>query len=174
MNTASAPYRVAKGIYYSVFNNIATAALRRPSSKLASGRLKEPLIKLVSYYGWQNGIAEGARLQLAALQALSHKVDIVDVTPAMRNPLVRVDCERADVFVVHCGGNQFLQTAWPLRKVFPHGKVVGYFAWELPHPPRDWPKSRFLWMRFGCRATTGHRRCPIRAIGASRSFRMCF
>jgi glycosyltransferase involved in cell wall biosynthesis len=146
MDFVSTPfYRAAKATYYGIFNVFAKTALRRTSTKRGIGRLDKRSIKLVSYYGWQNGISEGALLQLAAFRALGYDVDIVDITPAMSNPFARIESDKADLFIVHCGGTQFLRAAWPLRHVLKHGRVVAYFAWELPDPPRDWPRSRHLW-----------------------------
>jgi glycosyltransferase involved in cell wall biosynthesis len=144
--TFSPVYRAAKAIYYGVFNKIATASLGRTRKKnLSSGELNKPSIKIVSYFGWQNGISEGAALQSAALRMLGYKVDAVDITRAMTNPFAHIACQEADLFIIHCGGNQFLRAAWPLRQLLLRGKVVGYFAWELPDPPRDWPGGRLLW-----------------------------
>jgi glycosyltransferase involved in cell wall biosynthesis len=75
----------------------------------------------------------------------------------------------ADIFVVHCGGDQFLRAAWPLRDVLPR-RVVAYFAWELPDPPRDWPQSRLLWdeiwtpSRYSASALSQWRDCPIKIV----------
>ena len=171
MNSASTPfYRAAKTAYYGIFNSLAEASLRRTNPKFVRGRLEKPTIKVISYYGWQNGISEGALLQHAAFRALGYDADIVDVTRAMSNPLARVECNGADLFVVHCGGDQFLRAAWPLRDVLPHGRVVAYFAWELPDPPRDWPRSRLLWdeiwtpSRYSAGALSQWCDCPIKVV----------
>jgi glycosyltransferase involved in cell wall biosynthesis len=171
MQFASTPfYRAGKFIYYSIFNAIAGAALRRPEYKSTDTEGKRPSIKIVSYYGWRNGIAQGALLQHAALKALGYDVEIVDVTPAMKNPFVRVACKGADVFVIHCAGTQFLRCAWPLRNVLSRGRVIAYFAWELPDPPPDWPRSPRLWdeiwtpSHFSATALAKCYDCPIRII----------
>ena len=171
MSVASTPfYRAAKTAYYGIFNSLAEASLRRTNTKFVRGRLEKPSIKVVSYYGWQNGISEGALLQHAAFKALGYDVDIVDVTRAMSNPLARIECKGGDLFVIHCGGNHFLRAAWPLRHVLPLGRVVAYFAWELPDPPRDWPQSRFLWdeiwtpSRYSAHALSQWCDCPINIV----------
>jgi glycosyltransferase involved in cell wall biosynthesis len=171
MNSASTPfYRAAKTAYYSIFNSLAEASLRRTNTKFVRGRPEKPSVKVVSYYGWQNGISEGALLQRAAFKALGYDADIVDVTRAMSNPLARVECNGADLFVVHCGGDQFLRAAWPLRHILPRARVIAYFAWELPDPPRDWPRSRLLWdeiwtpSRYSANALSQWCDCPIRVV----------
>jgi glycosyltransferase involved in cell wall biosynthesis len=170
MSSTSLPYRAAKAIYYGTFNRMATASLRRTNVSIVNGRLGKPSVRLVSYYGWVNGISQAAVLQFSALKALGYDVDIVDVTKAMSNPLARVACEKANIFVVHCGGQHFLRAAWPLRSVLPHGKVVGYFAWELPDPPRDWPRSGPLWdeiwtpSHYSARSLSQSYDCPVRVV----------
>ena len=172
MNPAATPfYRAAKAAYYGIFNSLAEASLRRTNtSKIASGRLGKPSIRVVSFYGWQNGISEGALLQHAAFKALGYDADIVDVTRAMSNPFARVECNGADLFVVHCGGDQFLRAAWPLRYILPRARVIAYFAWELPDPPRDWPDSRLLWdeiwtpSRYSAGALSQWSDCPIKVV----------
>jgi glycosyltransferase involved in cell wall biosynthesis len=145
MNFASIPYRAVKAVYHGIFNTVAKVSLRRMNVDAVNRSVSKPSIRLVSYYGWMNGISQAAVLQHSALTALGYDVDRVEVTAAMSNPLARVACERADVFVIHCGGEHFLRAAWPLRNVLRGGKVVAYFAWELPDPPRDWPRSGPLW-----------------------------
>lgn len=163
-------YRAAKAVYYAVFNSLAKASLRRTNPKFTSGKPAKTKIKIVSYYGWQNGISEGALLQCSAFKALGYDVDLVDVTPAMSNPFARVDCERADLFVIHCGGAQYLRAAWPLRQVLSHGRVVAYFAWELPGPPRDWQQSDFLWdeiwtpSAYSAGALSQWATCPVEVV----------
>ena len=171
MSIVSTPfYRAAKTAYYSIFKRLAEASLRRTTTKFIRGRLEKPSIKVVSYYGWQNGISEGALLQRVAFKALGYDVETVDVTRAMSNPFARVECKGADVFVVPCGGNQFLRAAWPLRHILPHGRVVAYFAWELPDPPRDWPPSRLLWdeiwtpSHYSASALSQWCDCPIKVV----------
>ena len=171
MNSASKPfYRAAKTAYYRIFNSLAQASLRRTSTKFIRNGAAKPSVKVVSYYGWQNGISEGALLQRAAFKALGYDAEIVDVTRAMSNPFARVECKRGDLFVVHCGGNQFLRAAWPLRDVLPHGRVVAYFAWELPDPPRDWPPSGHLWdeiwtpSRYSASTLSQWCDCPINVV----------
>jgi glycosyltransferase involved in cell wall biosynthesis len=171
MNSTFAPiFRAAKQTYYGVFNSIATAALRQPGTNLTRTKRDTPSVKIVSYYGRQNGISEGALLQHAALKALGYDAEIVDVTGAMRNPFARIDCEEADVFIVHCGGDHFLPAAWPLRRILPRRRVVAYFAWELPDPPRDWPSSRSLWheiwtpSRYSARSLSKWSDCPIKVV----------
>jgi glycosyltransferase involved in cell wall biosynthesis len=171
MQFASTPlYRAGKFIYYGIFNAIAGAALCRPARKSIYAACKRPSIKIVSYYGWQNGIAQGAILQHAALETLGYDVEIVDVTRAMKNPFARVACKGADVFVIHCTVKQFLRCAWPLRNVLSRGRVIAYFAWELPDPPPDWPRSPRLWdeiwtpSHFSATALAKCYDCPVRIV----------
>jgi glycosyltransferase involved in cell wall biosynthesis len=163
-------YRAAKTIYYSAFDSLAAPSLRRVNTTVATVKPDRPSIKVVSYYGWQNGISEGALLQWAAFKTLGYDVDIVDVTQSMGDPFARIECQNADLFIVHCSGSQFLRAAWPLRKVLRRGRVVACFNWELPYPPRDWPQSRNLWdeiwttSQYSARALSQWGDCPVRVV----------
>lgn len=164
-------YLAAKFLYYSIFNAFSSMRLRRnPNHISASGPSRPPSINIVSYYGWQNGISQGALMQKVPFEMLGYSVDLVDVTRAMANPFVSIKCSRSDIFITHCAGTHFLRAAWPLRRVLPYGKVVGYFAWEFAEPPRDWPNSRFLWdeiwtpSSFAARALAQWCDCPIKVV----------
>jgi glycosyltransferase involved in cell wall biosynthesis len=172
MNYVPRPlYLLGKAVYYSLFDRIAGVRLTRPPAiALLRDRQNSPSIKIVSYYGWHNGISQGAQLQNAAFKALGYASELVDVTSAMRNPFVKIECPRSDLFVLHCAGEHFLRVAWPLRGVLRHGKVVAYFAWEFAEPPRDWPRARNLWdeiwtpSEFSARALAQWSDCPIKVV----------
>jgi len=95
-------------------------------------------VRIVAALGRQNGIATGAVLQWRALRSLGFDVDLVDATPAMRNPLFRAAHSPGTAYILHCGGPQ---TVCLLSAVLPHAAQawrIAYWAWELPDPPRDW------------------------------------
>jgi glycosyltransferase involved in cell wall biosynthesis len=85
-----------------------------------------------------NGIASGARLQWNTLRQLGVDVDILDATPALRDPLFRIPHDPGSAYIFHSDGPQ---TACLIRSVLPHAATayrVAYWAWELPDPPEDW------------------------------------
>jgi glycosyltransferase involved in cell wall biosynthesis len=92
---------------------------------------------VVAALGRHNGIANGARLQWNALRQLGVDVELLDVTPSLRNPLFRAPHRPGSVYVFHSGGPQ---TASLIGSVLPHvakAYRIAYWAWELPDPP-DW------------------------------------
>jgi glycosyltransferase involved in cell wall biosynthesis len=93
---------------------------------------------VVAALGRNNGIASGARLQWNALRQLGVDAELLDVTPALRNPLFRMPHRPGSAYVFHAGGPQ---TASLIGSVLPHvakAHRIAYWAWELPDPP-DWP-----------------------------------
>jgi glycosyltransferase involved in cell wall biosynthesis len=85
-----------------------------------------------------NGIASGARLQWNSLRQLGVDVDILDATPALRDPLFRLPHHPGSAYIFHSAGPQ---TACLIRSVLPSAATayrVAYWAWELPDPPEDW------------------------------------
>lgn len=92
---------------------------------------------VVATLGRNNGIANGARLQWEALRQLDVDAELLDVTPALRNPLFRMPHRPGSAYVFHAGGPQ---TASLIGSVLPHvakAHRIAYWAWELPDPP-DW------------------------------------
>ncbi len=79
---------------------------------------------IVAALGRNNGIASGARLQWNALRQLGVDTDLLDVTPALRNPLFRLPHRPGSAYVFHAGGPQ---TANLIGSVLPHA------ADALPH-----------------------------------------
>ena len=85
-----------------------------------------------------DGIARGARLQFKALRRLGVETELLDATPALRNPLFRIPHRAGSAYIFHCGGPQ---TAGLIASVLPHVATayrIAYWAWELPDPPSDW------------------------------------
>jgi glycosyltransferase involved in cell wall biosynthesis len=124
------------------FSQIAALLLRR-QARSRNGTCSGT-INVVSYYGKHNGISQGATLQCNAFRKLGIDAYTVDVTAAMNNPFSNVRCNRADLFVIHCAGPDFVRLIWPLRRYLSQSKVIAYFAWEFANPP-PWPKWDFLW-----------------------------
>lgn len=86
----------------------------------------------------QNGIASGARLQCEMFRRMGIEAELVDATPALRNPMFRASHAPGSAYVIHCGAPQTPQL---LSAVLPHAAAawrIGYWAWELPDPPDDW------------------------------------
>ena len=92
----------------------------------------------------QNGISAGARLQVEALRRAGVEADLLDATPALRNPAYRIAHAPATAYVFHSGGPQL---AAMVASVLPQAKAawrIAYWAWELPAPPRTWPQPAGL------------------------------
>jgi glycosyltransferase involved in cell wall biosynthesis len=95
-------------------------------------------IIIVAAVSRNNGIANGARLQWNALQQLGIDAELVDATPALRKPWLRIPHRPGSAYIFHSGAPQ---TACLIRSMLPHvasSYRVAYWAWELPDPPRDW------------------------------------
>jgi glycosyltransferase involved in cell wall biosynthesis len=117
-----------------------------------------------------NGIAAGARLQWAALRQLGIDTELVDATPALRNPLYRIKHCPGSAYVFHGAGPH---TANLIASVLPHASTayrIGYWAWELPDPPLDWSGcDRVLdevWTpsSFSQASLAQLVRCPVRVV----------
>jgi glycosyltransferase involved in cell wall biosynthesis len=103
-----------------------------------SGERDFSRVVIVAALERRNGIAQGARLQWEALRELGIDADLLDATPALRNPLHRIPHRPGTAYVFHSGGPQ---TANLIGSVLPHAATayrVAYWAWELPDPPQDW------------------------------------
>jgi glycosyltransferase involved in cell wall biosynthesis len=103
-----------------------------------SGRRDFSRVIVVAALGRNNGIASGARLQWAALRELGVETELLDATSALRNPLFRVRHRPGSAYVFHSAGPQIANL---IASVLPHAARayrIGYWAWELPDPPRDW------------------------------------
>jgi len=128
-------------------------------------------IAIVAALQRHNGIAQGARLQHAALLREGHGAQLLDASAALRSPLVRIPHQPATAYVFHCGGPQ---TAPLMQAVLPAaGQAwrIGYWAWELPDPPADWLRSGSLvneiWTpsHFAAESLGKMFHCPIRVVG---------
>ena len=65
---------------------------------------------VVAALGRNNGIASGARLQWNALRQLGVDTELLDVTPALRNPLFRIPHRPGSAYVFHAGAPQTAQS----------------------------------------------------------------
>lgn len=95
-------------------------------------------IVIVAPLGRNNGLASAARLQWEALRRLGIDADLIDATPALRNPLFRAPHRPGSAYIVHAAGPQ---SANLLASVLPHAATsyrIAYWAWELPDPPAGW------------------------------------
>lgn len=93
---------------------------------------------IVAALSRNDGIASGARLQFNALRQLGVDTELLDATPALRNPLFRIPHRAGSVYIFHCGGPQ---TASLISSVLPYAASayrIAYWAWELPDPAPDW------------------------------------
>jgi glycosyltransferase involved in cell wall biosynthesis len=115
-----------------------TAALTHRRLRGHSGERDFQRVVVVAALGRTNGIASGARLQWAALRELGVDAELLDATPALRNPLLRIPHHPGSAYIFHSGGPQVANL---IGGVLPHAARayrVGYWAWELPDPPLDW------------------------------------
>jgi glycosyltransferase involved in cell wall biosynthesis len=115
-----------------------TEALTHHLLRGRSGQRHFRRVVVVAALGRNNGIASGARLQWNALRLLGVDTELLDVTPALRNPLFRAPHRPGTAYVFHAGGPQ---TANLIGSVLPHAADayrIAYWAWELPDPPLDW------------------------------------
>jgi glycosyltransferase involved in cell wall biosynthesis len=116
----------------------ASAGLTRHLLREQRGGRDFRRVVIVAPLSRNNGIASGARLQWAALRGLGVEIELVDATPALRNPLLRIPHRPGSAYIFHAGAPQMANL---IASVLPHAAQayrVGYWAWELPDPPRDW------------------------------------
>ena len=112
-----------------------TKALTHHFLRGQSGVREFHRVTVVAALGRNNGIASGAHLQWNALRQLGVDVELLDVTPSLRNPLFRMPHRPGSAYVFHSGGPQ---TASLIGSVLPHvakAYRIAYWAWELPDPP---------------------------------------
>lgn len=95
-------------------------------------------VVVVAALGRNNGIANGARLQWAALRALGVDAELLDATSALRNPLFRIPHRPGTAYVFHSGGPQLANLITSVLPSAANAYRIGYWAWELPDPPHDW------------------------------------
>ncbi|WP_137127538.1 glycosyltransferase family 4 protein [Roseomonas sp. HF4] len=95
-------------------------------------------VAIVAALGRNNGIANGARLQHAMLRRMGVDAELIDAGAVLRNPLFRSRHTPASAYVVHCGGPQTAQLLTAMMPAAARAWRIGYWAWELPDPPRDW------------------------------------
>lgn len=114
------------------------AQLVRWRTRSRSGRRLLERVCIVAALGRRDGIAAGALLQCRMLRRLGVDAELVDATPALRNPLFRAPHSPGTTYILHSGGPQ---TPALLSAVLPHAAMawrIAYWAWELPDPPLDW------------------------------------
>lgn len=156
-------------LYLSLFCPLASAYLGNKPRRKLNQRVPSS-VKIIARYSRPGGIANGAIHNALALQSLGYDVERVDVSSAIRNPLRRIMCSEGGSFVFHCDAAQFPLFAWPLRRNFTNGRMIGYFAWELADPPTDWPKYDDLWdeiwtpSTFAAQSLAKRYDCPIRVV----------
>ncbi len=127
--------RLLPGVYMAACETLAYCLLRGRAGKRDFRR-----VIIVAPLGRNNGISSGALLQCAALHQIGVEVQLLDATPALRNPFFRIKHQPGSAYVFHAAGPQ---TANLISSVLPHAARayrVGYWAWELPDPPLDWSK----------------------------------
>ena len=120
------------------------AAYCRLSLRGRSGPRRFARVGVVAAVQRQNGISAGARLQVEALRRAGVEAELLDATPALRNPSYRIPHTPATAYVFHSGGPQLAAMA---ASVLPLAKAawrIAYWAWELPAPPRTWPQPTGL------------------------------
>jgi glycosyltransferase involved in cell wall biosynthesis len=115
-----------------------TAALTHCMLHGRSGERDFRRVIVVAALGRNNGIASGARLQWAALRELGVDAELLDATPALRNPLFRIPHRPGSAYVFHSGGPQIANLIASVLPHAAHAYRIGYWAWELPDPPPDW------------------------------------
>lgn len=115
-----------------------SATLAQRMLRGQSGRRDFTRVMVVAALSRHNGISSGARLQWQALRESGVEAELLDATPALRNPLFRVPHRPGSAYIFHSGGPQ---SANMIVSVLPHvarAYRVAYWAWELPDPPSDW------------------------------------
>ena len=162
--------QIAKSIYYFFFAKIAHTALRKSKAQDEKTHSKKT-INIVCRFRVQNGLTNGANYHMCALEKLGYDVRRIDITPAIRNPLKKIEGSKQDIYIFHCAAPQFLQQAWPLRESLKEsGKRIGYFAWELPEPPVNWPVYDDVWdeiwttSSFSAQGLGKLYKCPIHVV----------
>ena|GEM_PF-1490557 len=96
---------------------------------------------IVSALARRTGIASGALLQYRALRRLGIDAELVDGTPALRNPFFRAPHRPASAYIFHCGGPQTVNMLSAALPGAAEAWRIAYWAWELPDPPPDWRGS---------------------------------
>lgn len=129
----------------SVLRRFLTAAYLTGSAALTQGMLRGRSgernfrrVIIIAALGRNNGIASGARLQWAVLRELGVDAELLDATPALRNPLFRIPHRPGSVYVFHSAGPQIANLIASVLPYAASAHRIGYWAWELPDPPLDW------------------------------------
>lgn len=117
---------------------LGSALLTRQLLAGSSGARRFDRIVIVAALAKHNGISRGAILQWQALRSLGIEADLVDATPALRNPLFRAKHEAGSAYIFHSGGPQTASLIGSVLPAAARAYRIGYWAWELPDPPQDW------------------------------------
>ncbi|PSC03999.1 hypothetical protein SLNSH_16340 [Alsobacter soli] len=95
-------------------------------------------VAIVAPLGRRNGIAEGARLQYAALRRRGIEAELIDAAPALRNPFWRAEHRPASLYIVHSGGPETAALLGAVAPAAGRAYRIAYWAWELASPPPSW------------------------------------
>lgn len=98
-------------------------------------------VAVISAFARNNGISQGAHLQVRALIRNGYAAQALDTSKSLRSLRWKAPTLDARTFVVHCGAPQ---TRFHVRAVLPavrDAHRVGFWAWELPSPPQSWKNA---------------------------------
>jgi glycosyltransferase involved in cell wall biosynthesis len=67
-------------------------------------------------------------------------VEVLDATPALRNPSFRLPHSPGTAYVFHSGGPQTANLVLGTFNGAANAYRIAYWAWEFPTPPKGWPE----------------------------------
>jgi glycosyltransferase involved in cell wall biosynthesis len=103
-----------------------------------SGARSFERVVIVAALAKRNGISRGAYLQWQAMRSLGIEADLVDASPALLNPLLRIKHDPGSAYIFHSAGPQTASLICSVLPAAARAYRIGYWAWELPDPPQDW------------------------------------
>jgi glycosyltransferase involved in cell wall biosynthesis len=102
-------------------------------------------IGIAGLFSTASGVGEGARLGYAALDAAGLEPAAFDLSPAFGqvelppDPALRALTPGAGSLIVHINAPYVPHALWALGRARVAGRrIIGYWAWELPHLPPAW------------------------------------